>query len=229
MNSQAHSNLPEHPAWGNIGAPNCILRERNIVLENRHAIVDAPSQGRSLGAELPSRQRAKRTNDPLADINRNTARGRRTADLARAFMDAAGNPQTPERQAAVIAAAELTVIAEAARAAALAGTGNVDLDQVIRVQGAADRAVRRLGIKPAAERETDTLADYLRNTYGGKAESDLERHEDETDIAEAAAAGAGESPACASEAAATSPAPDDDTALNESLNANAAHSRDDAE
>ncbi len=144
----------------------------------------------------------------------NTARGRRTADLVRAYMAAAGNPKGPERQAAVIAAAELQVLAETVRAAALAGTGNVDLDQVIRVQGAADRAVRRLGIKPAAEGETDTLADYLRDTYGGKAESELEQHEDEADIAEAAE----ESPACANEAAATSPAP-----------ANAGHSRDDAE
>ncbi len=184
------------------------------MLENRSAAVDLPSRSHLPGDELPSRQRARRTNDPLADINMNTARGRRTADLVRAYMAAAGNPKGPERQAAVIAAAELQVLAETVRAAALAGTGNVDLDQVIRVQGAADRAVRRLGIKPAAEGETDTLADYLRDTYGGKAESELEQHEDEADIAEAAE----ESPACANEAAATSPAP-----------ANAGHSRDDAE
>jgi hypothetical protein len=131
---------------------------------------------------LPSRQRARRTNDPLADINMNTARGRRTADLVRAYMRAAGNPKEPERQATVITAAELQVLAEEARAAALAGTGTVDLDQVIRVQGAADRAVRRLGIKPPVERsDGPTLDAYLNARYGQHDEAhDVEERTDAT-------------------------------------------------
>jgi len=48
-------------------------------------------------------------------------------------LRALGNPTEIERQAAVIAAAELQVLAEEARAAALKQGGG-DLDQVIRVQ-----------------------------------------------------------------------------------------------
>jgi hypothetical protein len=131
------------------------------MLENRAATIRQPSLARALGVELPSRQRARRTNDPLATIETNTARGRRIADLVRAYLKALGNPTDIERQAAVIAADELQVLAEEARAAALK-SGSPDLDQVERVQGAADRAVRRLGIKPGAARSNEPdLATYL--------------------------------------------------------------------
>lgn len=109
-----------------------------------------PTRGRGLSLPSPSRQRAKKTNSPLAAHELKTARGRRVADLAGAFAEALGNPSDITRQAAIVAAAELAVLAEEARALALANPGSVDLDQIVRVQGAADRAVRRLGIKPGA-------------------------------------------------------------------------------
>jgi hypothetical protein len=106
--------------------------------------------------------RARRTNDPLANLEMNTARGRRTADLVRAYLAALGNPTDIARQAAVIAAAELQVLAEEARSAALKQGTMADLDQVVRVQGAADRALRRLGIKAgAAVPAPPTPAEYL--------------------------------------------------------------------
>jgi hypothetical protein len=121
------------------------------MLENRSAAAGVPSSSRPRTAELPSRQRARRTNDPLAGLDLNTARGRRCGDFVRAYLQMLGNPADIERQAAVIAAAELQVLAEEARTTALRDAGHADLDQVIRLQGAADRAVRRLGIKPAAK------------------------------------------------------------------------------
>jgi hypothetical protein len=131
------------------------------MLEKRSAAVSAPSPIRSFGVELPCRQRARRTNDPLADTNTNTARGRRIADLVRAYLRALGNPIEIERQAAVIAAAELQVLAEEARASALKqSNGGADLDQIVRVQGAADRALRRLGIKPGKP-AAPSLAEHL--------------------------------------------------------------------
>ena len=96
---------------------------------------------------MPKRQRARRTNDPFAGLDMNTARGRRTADLVRAYLAASGNPDGIERQAAAIAAAELQVLAEEVRATALKEGASADLDRVVRMQGAADRALRRLGIK----------------------------------------------------------------------------------
>lgn len=129
------------------------------MLENRLAAIAAPSISRTRVDELPSRQRARRTNDPLAEIGTNTARGRRVADLVRAYLRALGNPANIEQQAAVIAAAELQVLAEEARGAALKETGRADLDQVIRVQGAADRAVRALGLDRKREPEaTESFA-----------------------------------------------------------------------
>jgi hypothetical protein len=120
------------------------------MLANRPASVAEASLRRSTGDALPKRQRAKRTNDPFAGLDMNTARGRRTADLVWAYLTALGNPDSIERQAAAIAAAELQVLAEEARAAALKEGATADLDRVVRMQGAADRALRRLGIKPAA-------------------------------------------------------------------------------
>jgi hypothetical protein len=131
------------------------------MLENRPATVDAPSASRSSAAEPPKRQRARRTNDPLTNLDMNTARGRRTADLVRAYLGALGHPTDIERQAAVIAAAELQVLAEEARSAALKQGAAADLDRVVRVQGAADRATRRLGIKPGAGTKPQSLKEYL--------------------------------------------------------------------
>ena len=54
------------------------------------------------------------------------------------------------RQSAIVTAAELQVIAEEARAAALANPRAVDLDAIVRIQGAADRALRRLGVQGRA-------------------------------------------------------------------------------
>ncbi len=143
------------------------------MLENRPASVNAPLLVRSRDAEVPSRQRARRTNDPLAAISTNTARGRRVADLVRAYLRALGNPANIEQQAAVIAAAELQVLAEEARAAALKKAGHADLDQVIRVQGAADRAVRRLGLDQGArEPARETFADIAARA---QAEADRRR------------------------------------------------------
>jgi hypothetical protein len=131
------------------------------MLKNRTAAVNAPSSSRALAAELPKRQRARRTNDPLASLDTNTARGRRVADLVRAYLRALGNPVDIELQAAVIAAAELQVLAEEARASALKQAGSCDLDRVVRVQGAADRAVRRLGIKHSVKPRVPTVAEHL--------------------------------------------------------------------
>lgn len=132
------------------------------MLENRTAFAADATAARARNAEPARQLRAKRTNDPFAEISTNTARGRRVADLVRAYLRALGNPANIEQQAAVIAAAELQVLAEEARGAALNEAGPTDLDQVIRVQGAADRAVRRLGIKFSnAPASGPTLAEYL--------------------------------------------------------------------
>jgi hypothetical protein len=81
-------------------------------------------------------------------VNLRTGRGRRVADLARSYLAALGHPSDIGRQAAIVGAAELVVLAEEARQAALASPHTADLDGLVRIEGAAGRAVRRLGIKP---------------------------------------------------------------------------------
>jgi hypothetical protein len=131
------------------------------MLANRTSTVTASWPGQMAGDAPPKRQRARRTNDPFAGLDKLTARGRRTADLVRAYLVALGNPDSIGRQAAAIAAAELQVLAEEARAAALRDGASADLDRVVRMQGAADRALKRLGIKPAAAPKPPTLAEHL--------------------------------------------------------------------
>jgi hypothetical protein len=133
----------------------------------RTVTADRSAPMRSTVAGLPPAQRARRTNDPFAGIRTNTACGRRIADLVRAYLLALGNPTEIDRQAEVIAAAELQVLAEEARSLALKQVGHADLDQVIRLQGAADRAVRKLGL-PDRKREPEgpTLSDILADRYG---------------------------------------------------------------
>jgi hypothetical protein len=144
------------------------------MLTHRTTTVTPSSPHRLAGDALPKRQRARRTNDPLAGLDMNTARGRRTADLVRAYLAALGDPGSIERQAAAIAAAELQVLAEEARAAALKEGATADLDRVVRMQGAADRALKRLGIRaPApATSSPQSPAEYLAARAGASGTSE---------------------------------------------------------
>lgn len=93
-------------------------------------------------------RRAKVTNNPMVRTNGNTAEGKRTRDLFHAFMAETGKPDSDVFRAAALAAAELTVAAESMRSKVLAGAG--DVEQLVRIENLASRAVRRLGIKPGA-------------------------------------------------------------------------------
>jgi hypothetical protein len=117
---------------------------------------------RSCGAEPPANARAKITNDPArARANRNTAQGRRVADLYRAFLRAMGNPDDAVAQANALAAAELKVAAEDARKRMLDGDAGGDPDQLVRLENLAHRAERKLGIKATAEPKPPSLAEHL--------------------------------------------------------------------
>jgi hypothetical protein len=109
---------------------------------------------RAAAATNPLLNRAAMTNDPLrVRADGRTPQGRRTRDLYRSYFDAVGRPSNPAIQASVLAAAELMVAAERARAEFLAGRG--DVEQIAR-------SVRRLGIKAgAAPAPPPTPAEYL--------------------------------------------------------------------
>lgn len=104
--------------------------------------------------------RSRTTNDPLAvRASGNTRTGRRIRDLYRAMMAKIGSTDDVIIQADVLAAAELKVAAEDARSRLLAGE-IVDPDHVVRLEGAAARAERKLA-KYAVPAKPRTLAERL--------------------------------------------------------------------
>jgi hypothetical protein len=100
----------------------------------------------SATAEPITTRRAKTTNDPASRANLNTANGRRVADLYRSYLRAMGDPTDAVAQANVLAAAELKAAAEIARADLLAG--KTTIGDVVLLENTADRAVRRLDLRP---------------------------------------------------------------------------------
>jgi hypothetical protein len=113
---------------------------------------------------LPKKLRAIRTNDPLADLDLNSSTGRRVRDLYLSYLEAMPGPVTIDLQAAIMAAAEATVIAEQARRRVLNGDKGVTYDDLVRLDAQADRKVRRLGLH---QREPEHVP--LRERLGGGA------------------------------------------------------------
>ena len=139
------------------------LREqRKPILSPMDSTNSARPRAAATAEPLPTR-RAKITNDPMSvRVSLNTADGRRVADLYRSFLRAMGGPTDAVAQANVLAAAELTVATETARVQLLAG--KADVDQLVRLENLAARAVRRLGIKLGSGKPAvPKLAEYLAN------------------------------------------------------------------
>jgi hypothetical protein len=111
-------------------------------------------------ASAPLTSRAALTNDPLRKrADGRTPQGRRIRDLFRAYSNAMGTPSDPGTQAAILAAAELAVAAECARAKVLTDGG--DVEQLIRLENLAARATRRLGLKPESQSRPPNLTEHL--------------------------------------------------------------------
>jgi hypothetical protein len=115
----------------------------------------------------PTNNRSRISNRPRRmAIDGRSQLGRRLHDLAQDFAAQLGGwPGLSDTAAAnVRRAAELTALAEQKRAEALQD-GSVDPVGLVRLEGAAGRAVRALGLKPAAQRRPErTLDQYLADT-----------------------------------------------------------------
>ena len=97
--------------------------------------------------DLPPAQRSRVTNDPTSRHRGTTADARRVKDLFLSYLGRLGHPVDAATQAAVFAAADLAVTAEKTRAKVLAGGDDRSaLNELVRVQNMADRALRRLGL-----------------------------------------------------------------------------------
>lgn len=125
-------------------------------------------------ANSPSAARSQLVDKPPSrggTVDGRTLAARRRRELINAYTVALGGIEaiSVSRLVDVRRAAELVALAESERAKALRGEA-VDLSALIRVEGAADRAVRRLGIKPGAVPSRPlTLAEYAKAKAAGKA------------------------------------------------------------
>lgn len=112
----------------------------------------------------PLRRRSRLTNKPISvRANRHTKLGRRIADLFDAYSAALGAPTDTVVVANILTAAELKASAEVLRAKLLAGE-DLDVDQLIKVEGLAARAERRVmhGINQLRDPSAAPLRDKLK-------------------------------------------------------------------
>jgi hypothetical protein len=96
----------------------------------------------------------------LHNLDGRTVAARRAASLTAAFTQELGGELSVSQAAAVERAAMLVTIAQDARARRLASDESISLEDLVRVDAAADRAVRRLGFK-AAQPKRQNLREYL--------------------------------------------------------------------
>ena len=91
-------------------------------------------------------------------------RARKRADkLVALFEREAGGTITPTMRIAIERAAALVVLSEDVSARRLSGDMRISVDDVVRIDHAAERALRRIGIGPklAEKRPPKTLAEYV--------------------------------------------------------------------
>jgi hypothetical protein len=101
-----------------------------------------------------------------------TVAARRAAELAKGFEAELGGSLTASQRLAIERAAALVALAEDAKARRLAGDERISLDDVVRVDGAAARAVKALGIKAAGAPKPPTLADHLARRVAERSSGD---------------------------------------------------------
>jgi hypothetical protein len=140
------------------------------VLQNADA-TDARSRTKRMATKPRSRpERARYNGRSAAAVRVRTLTAGFLAQLGAAAED-------PIVKLQVARAAELTMLAETARAKAIRGEA-VDLDHLIRLESMCTRAVRALRL-PAARRESEqlTLQAYLQQHYGERAEKPADAFE----------------------------------------------------
>jgi hypothetical protein len=98
-------------------------------------------------AAAPYKVRSRITKHPSQRHGR-SAEARRVRDLYTFYSAQLGNPVDVGTQALILAASEAMAIAEITRASHIAG--KAELDAVVRAEGMAARALRRLGLNRAA-------------------------------------------------------------------------------
>jgi hypothetical protein len=111
--------------------------------------------------ERPQLPRGKHRLCTIESLDGRTIAARRARELARGFQAEFGGTASPTQRFAIERAAALVALAEDAKARRLAGDVSVSLEDVVRTDNAAARAVKALGIKSGAPPKAPTLAEHL--------------------------------------------------------------------
>jgi hypothetical protein len=90
---------------------------------------------------------------------------RRRRELIAVFVQALGGRISPVKMVEIERAASLTLLAQEMRAKALRGEA-IEICDLSRLEGTLDRAIRRLGIKPAVADAIVPLRERLRGGAG---------------------------------------------------------------
>jgi hypothetical protein len=102
------------------------------------------------------------TGEAPCRLDGRTRMARRIKQLTKAYLAALAGP-SPVQVAQIKRAAEMTALAEQARAKRMAGDESVSWDDVVRLDSAARRAVRDLKL-PAKPEARESMTEYLART-----------------------------------------------------------------
>jgi hypothetical protein len=105
----------------------------------------------------------------LDHLDYRTCASRRARELVEAFRAELGGAVSVTQRLAIERASALMALAEDTKARRLAGADDVSLEDLVRIDNAAARAVKALGIGKAAGAKPPSLADYIAARGGGGA------------------------------------------------------------
>jgi hypothetical protein len=126
--------------------------------DRRTAVAGLPLPSKGLP---PAASRSAATNRPASRWNANTTGGRRARDLFHGFVTQLGTPTDAPTLSLILTAVERVVIAENARHDHLTGVGGVTLNDIVRLERAADKALARLKLDKQAAAPKKTLIQKL--------------------------------------------------------------------
>jgi len=124
------------------------------------------AQTRPESARVRRRRLRLRT---VGSMDRRTTAARRAGELVHTFETALGGQLSAAQRLAVDRAATLLAIAQDAQVRRLQGDLSVSLEDIARLDNAANRAVRALGLERQREPAEPSLADYVASRKAGAA------------------------------------------------------------
>jgi hypothetical protein len=127
----------------------------------REAVTKVLASAEQMTADKPADVRGKRRLCTIERLDGRTVAARRARELAKGFEAELGGTITTSQRFAIERAAALVALAEDAKARRLAGDAAITLEDVVRVDNSAARAVKALGIKPGVAPKPPSIHEFM--------------------------------------------------------------------